>query len=693
MSPRAAPVEQIVGPYEAWTLGPHGQRYAGTLGRIDRARHLAAIAELPARHPWLASAAPTTTEEGEFIAFRPTLWRPGLMPREDGGPVFLPLVLQAEHPERRRTDLSALNIALSRYGGQVRTGVETGFRINGPLAPGLFDAGFAGHPREPAITPRRGLRAGSGSAPPLVLLAVIDDGIAFGHPALRDATGETRMEFCWLQAASPAADAEQRTVLFGREHTRRTIAELTRRADGDEERFYREAGAIRDDLTAQPIRGLYSHGAAVTALAAAAGPGEDLSRIRLIGVELPTPVVMDTVGFGKDAYVLAAIHYVFQRADLIAKAYGRAALPLVINFSFGFTGGPHDGTDRLEQAIADLVARRRETAETVLVMPSGNHFTSALHARLGRPADGTRPAAGTRTLHWRVQPCDMTPNYLEVWYPLAEARMPKPPVVVDPTGRRLTLADATVSTAPARQTVWALMRDGAVIGQVSLDRFRGRRWRLLVVIAPTEVEHDAPVAPAGCWLITVDAAATARHDEPIHARIQRDHSILDPTNRGRQSHFDDPRDIMRTPTGALRQEDGPGDVMRCFGTINGLATHPFVTVVAGLRAFSFSGTMTPATYSSAGETGDAAGRPGTVTCAAISDIAAALPGVPAGGTRAGAHGRLSGTSAAAPQVARRQAMMLAGLGRLSPAASIDAADIALRARLGREAVLGAAARS
>ncbi len=49
--------------------------------------------------------------------------------------------------------------------------------------------------------------------------------------------------------------------------------------------------------------------------------------------------------------MLGALHYIFDRADrLAARLLGDGSgFPLVINFSFGFTGGPHGGRDRLER--------------------------------------------------------------------------------------------------------------------------------------------------------------------------------------------------------------------------------------------------------------------------------------------------------------------------------------------------------
>ena len=40
--------------------------------------------------------------------------------------------------------------------------------------------------------------------------------------------------------------------------------------------------------------------------------------IRIIAVQLPNTIALDTSGFGKDMYMLSAFHYIFHRADIIA---------------------------------------------------------------------------------------------------------------------------------------------------------------------------------------------------------------------------------------------------------------------------------------------------------------------------------------------------------------------------------------
>lgn len=666
------PTDKVIrldGPYEAWVFGNEGQSYANASGKLAGASFVAALAELPVKNPLFWQKTQKSIED-VGVAHRPTIWRSASGFPQAGGTAFLPLVLELK-PDTERT-LSALHtlmLALSKDFGPFFVDASPkphhGFRLNAPLPSETFDQKFAASQLQPEFRPKDLLKAnlpGEGAeGEPLVIMAVIDDGLAYGHPTLHDRDGETRMEFCWLQSAKHSDKDAERTVLFGREHTRHSLTELLAETGGDEDAFYRAAGSIRDSGMAQRLAGLKTHGAHVMHLAAGSW-GQDvkpdeLERMRVIGVELPPPIVMDTVGFGKDAYILSAFHYIFDRAEKIAKAYGVVDPPLVINFSFGSAGGPQDGSDRLEDAINQLIAARPKTQ---LVMPAGNHFLSALHAEI---SNANLEGKDRFEIPWRIQPSDQTANYLEIWYPQEEEGKdsPKPerPVITPPGngGREADLKLLTTATMPP-QELWSLSIDGHVVGQVSIDKFREKRWRTMVILAPTEVPHAKPAgAPAGLWRIDVDAKRIKGTSEIIACRIQRDQNSAHPLIRGRQSYFDHPAYKVFADDGSRRQVDEPGGFTRRFGSLNGLATTEGVVVVAGVVAHSAAGPDLPTPYSAAGRL--VASPPGkAVSCAAVSDHSPTLRGVRTAGTRSGSASRLSGTSAAAPQVARARALRL-----------------------------------
>jgi hypothetical protein len=678
-------IDRLDGPYEAWVFGNEGQSYANASGKLAGASFIAALAELPADSQ-LFKQATQKVIENMGVAYRPTLWRDPDPREQKDRTAFLPLILQPKPATERMLDLSDLQafmLALSRDGDlHFSTNIDTyvvhaspkphhGFRLNAPLPPETFDAEFAAKHLQPTLQPKASLKAKvqgernseGAKGEPLVIMAVIDDGLAYGHPTLRDRDGEPRMEFCWLQSAKHSEETAERTVLFGREHTRQGLTELLKQKGGDEDAFYRAAGSIRNEGMAQRLVGLQAHGAHVMHLAAGSWgrdfKPDELERMRVIGVELPPPIVMDTVGFGKDAYILSAFHYIFDRADKIAEAYEVEKPPLVINFSFGFTGGPQDGSDRLEEAIGQLIAARNESgAKTRLVMPAGNHFLSALHAEI---SDANLEGKDRFDIPWRIQPSDQTANYLEIWYPQEEGEdspMPEPPVVTGPgDGSRAAELKPIATTTTPPQKLWSLNIGNRVVGQISIDKFRENRWRAMVILAPTEVPRAKPAgAPAGLWRIAVDARPIRGTSKVIACRIQRDQNSAHPLIRGRQSYFDHPAYQVFAPDGGRQQEDEPGGFTRRFGSLNGLATSENVVVVAGVVAHSAAGPDMAASYSAAGHPGSSSGK--SVSCAAVSDHSPVRRGIRTAGTRSGAAWRLSGTSAAAPQVARALALRL-----------------------------------
>jgi len=76
-------------------------------------------------------------------------------------------------------------------------------------------------------------------------------------------------------------------------------------------------------------------------------------------------------------------------------------LRLVINFSYGCTGGRHDGETELEAAIDELIRKRREYAPTALVLAAGKtRFSTACTQRFMTPLHRNSVVE----LPWRIQP-------------------------------------------------------------------------------------------------------------------------------------------------------------------------------------------------------------------------------------------------------------------------------------------------
>ncbi|HLH87547.1 MAG TPA: hypothetical protein VKX28_03735 [Xanthobacteraceae bacterium] len=662
------------------------------------------------RPPQAAEMRQTRTAAAAPKSWFPTLWwRGGLTffpfvvekpivqitaPRDlvqvlQAGADFIGLRLAPEAPQSARTAASDL---------------YPRFRVAYPIEDSAMHDELAEHPYAPTWAPDEGLRGRIGAGKRITVIAVIDDGLPFANRNFRDESGRrSRVEFCWLQSVRADKTLDKPSVLFGREYTREQIEELIERHGDDEDALYRAAGATADtDKYGSLLNRHATHGGHVMDLATGYAParGDDPpEEIRIIAVQLPNMVTMDTSGFGKDMYVLSAFHYIFDRADIIASQQGYSVdrLRLVINFSYGYSGGRHDGESEIEAAIDQLVRKRREIAgPTALVAPAGNTFLDRMHGKI----DDTDFRDDVVEIPWRIQPNDRTPSYLEIWFWLGfdprgfsvELRDPfgRPVRLRAPTGAEKTSlpigADATGPGDPER--VYGVLNGGGdQVGQVSADLNRPHnaggksttgRWRVMVVIAPTEPNDDRlPAAQAGKWRVVIRRGAHARLTEhPVHFWIQRATDPESFRSGARQSYFDDLKDPLYTGSGELPDDTddpddplytGSGDLLemdtgcaldRRFGSISGLATGGTTLVVGGYRLGDDLGATLeqarPSRYSSAG-TVDPGWPDAQIDCSSMSDRSRLLTGTVAAGVRSGSLSLVQGTSSAAPFVARRLA--------------------------------------
>jgi hypothetical protein len=659
-----------IGPYEFWNFGP-GKDYAFRSFQ-QPSRYLAAVAELEPSHTGPHKLAPAGKASTKI--WLPTLWKPRLANRKPFSPRFFPFVLGksvkdaklADDPVKlRRHLLGGIRLKKIRQRLQSADIEASRFRVGLRVAEDAMKADGNLEPTAPDWRRDTGLRQRIGEEKRITIFAIIDDGLPFAHRNFRDASGErTRVEFCWLQSA--VADPDQTSVRFGREYTRPHIEELIAHHGDDEDVLYRAAGATADtEGLASMIERHATHGAHVMDLGTgyATERGEEpAEEIRIIAVQLPNVVTMDTSGVGKDMYLLSAFHYIFHRADLIADAYGVDRPRLVINFSYGYFGGPHDGQLDIEAAIGELVkARRDTTGPTALVLPAGNSFLDRMHARI----TDTRFVKGEARLQWRLQPNDRTPNYVELWFPGNLDPVDYAVEVLDPSGGKCgSLAVALTRPNGHRDPNRALPlldRAGKPIGLICADQHRRKRWRVLIVTAPSEPEKPhCPGVEAGAWTIVIKRGPRAAklHQRSIQSWIQRDTDPENLRSGARQSYFDDPDDIRYGCDGSLLEVDTVRAYVRRFGSLNGLATAPVSLAVAGFRLGAGLGSSLedaePARYSCAGTQNT--GWPRTkVACSSMSDRSQVLGGTVAAGVRSGARSVMQGTSMAAPFVARQLA--------------------------------------
>jgi hypothetical protein len=562
------------------------------------------------------------------------------------------------------------------------------FRVAFPVAEESMHCELTSAPSDPVWRPDAKLRDRIEKGKKITVMAVIDDGLPFAHRNFRDAGGtRSRVEFCWLQ--SVAKWESQKSVLFGREYTRDAIDGYIAQYGDDEDTLYREAGATADteDLGSMLDRHA-THGAHVMDLATGYAPerGEQpAEEIRIIAVQLPNTIAWDTSGFGKDMYMLSAFHYILHRADIIAskEGYDVENMRLVINFSYGFSGGRHDGGTELEAAINDLIRKRRceKKCPTALVLPAGNTFLDRLHGVITRN-DFVNDAA---QFHWRIQPNDRTPSYLELWFWQGFNPHGYRIELRDPWGRPQAPFDIEIKQTSLpkggdptrRDSIWNERQQQ--VGQISVDMHRydaritqdiahndasdpddSGRWRVLIVLAPTEPEDARlPRAESGKWIVAIERGPHADFiEDPIHCWIQRSADPESLRSGSRQSYFDEPKDGRYDPNGELKEKDLKGTFVKRFGSLNGLATGPTSLVVGGYRLGAGLGSglarARPSRYSSAGVL-DEKWPSKRVDCSSMSDRSRVLTGTVAAGVRSGSLSLVQGTSSAAPFVARQLA--------------------------------------
>ena len=645
------------GPYGSWIYGP-GRPYILPKLQLEDQTVMTCVAEFPDGID--IAQIRNATSSGDHTFHAPDLWQgDGFEPR------FVPFLIR--EVQRGALDFAAAISTLTNAYFKQRVEIDrmtrvprgddggySGHRETAPTAP-YFRANLplredTFHPQFSAQAVPEPLPPDGGPAAPMVILGIIDDGIAVAHAGLRNACGKTRISACWHQGAPSAGGDDQ--PLFGRIVNRDEIDDLICRCDADEDRVYADLGLTsRPGAWPRPLDGAVTHGSHTLGLLAGQWPEATEDRVGIVAVDLPPTASWDTSGFGKDMMILSGLHFIFRKADEIARASGTGPLPLVINLSYGISGGPVDGSGMLEAAIDELVAARRALAPTIIVLPAGNSFSSDLHAEF-RDDDfaggGNQPG-----LHWLIQPGDRTSSFLEIWFPEGVDFRDYPVTVSFPDGT--VAVEPTATRRPVQDSVFPVFAEGSDVFHHFAELHRGSRWRIVLAVAPTETDESAlSPAPAGLWRISLarnNAARRLGRDGRIHVRVQRDEDFGFGRTGALQSFL-----VGETGTDPEATMPDPGPVQR-FGSLNGMTGGAATLIVAGFDRL----TGMPARYASAGGVagpGNWQGIGTQVDCAAPSERSPLKPGIVAAGSRSGILAARSGTSVAAPQVARALAMAL-----------------------------------
>jgi hypothetical protein len=492
------------------------------------------------------------------------------------------------------------------------------------------------------------LRATQGDLDPrLPVAAVIDDGIAFLNARFRADPGHSRIRAVWLQAAHAlvAGDVVSGQVLTGPE----IDAHLATSAP--EAEVYAQVNRALYPVTGAALTNRrVAHGTHVLDLAAGAAPhgSSPLRQVPILAVQLPPQAVHETAGRRMETYLVQGLRWLL--AEVLRQAQGTDVPPLVVNISLGSLAGSGDRHAFLADWMRHEVARHDRICgkgKLRLVVAYGNARLSRLVARdelrLSHPME----------LIWRVQPDDHTSSHLEL---RTDAAMTPGLQVslVPPQGSGLPALEIPW---PAPGTGWTLAGPVAALSAAA-DSTPGTSL-LHIALGPTVGLSGLPACPPGAWRVTVRTTEA----EPVRltARVQRDDTPQGYRSLGRQSWLDhsqgwdwdeDSRGYLAPRSAA----DAPGCPVTREGSCVAYAgaDDPAILFVGAARPVTGEpGRFRPSPYSSEGvlapvPTGESPGP----TLAARGDDGVMLAGRRAAGVLSGSVTRLSGTSVAAPEVAR-----------------------------------------
>lgn len=251
----------------------------------------------------------------------------------------------------------------------------------------LFFADFSGRSVSCIHPLQEGARGLFGDG---TLLACIDSGVDYTHPAFRNADGTTRILSLWDQTV-PGSPPEGYPL--GTLYTRQQINEALNASDAAE----------RNRLV--PSRDTSGHGTAVLGIAAGGGGSENsrdntglyrgvAPKAALIVVKLSSS---GAEAFPRTTQLMMALDYCIRTALFLQK-------PIAINLSFGNNYGSHSGTSLLETYLNQVAG----LGQTAVCIGSGNEGSA------GRHAGGTLSVAETKNIEFSVGPYESSMS-VQLW--------------------------------------------------------------------------------------------------------------------------------------------------------------------------------------------------------------------------------------------------------------------------------------
>lgn len=379
---------------------------------------------------------------------------------------------------------------------------------------------------------RAAVEAPNGSGPlngEGAIVAIIDSGIDYTHPAFRHPGGASRILRLWDQSAPATAGG---SVPYGVEYAKEDLD----KALGDP----RPTDIVPHEDTAG------GHGTHVAGIAAGddtqlgglyqgIAPHADLIVVALAGEPGGT--------LGRTTQLVAAVDYVVRRAE------GR---PVAVNLSLGMNGGGHCSESLAERAL-DAYARR---PGVVVITSAGNERERRTHA------GGTIAQGEVVALDLVVPPGDAEDEFVEVWFD-GEDRVSV--AVAPPSGPQ------SAFTAPGEQQTFTTRHGGRVTIDSENDASASGDTATTVIISGPAGQGAEP----GVWRLLL-RGGPVRHGR-YDAWIERA-----PRRAGEQSRF------AAASADPARTVTAPGTARRLV-TVGSYATRPADWSLGHGALSSFSG--------------------------------------------------------------------------------------------------------
>ena len=480
------------------------------------------------------------------------------------------------------------------------------------------------------------------------VMAIIDEGIGFLNARFRKSPRKSRFLGVWLQA-----DERRAQGLVGPWGDIRLGRVLT----GDEIDAQLSTGLPEAEIYAQVNRALYpppataatgrrvGHGTHVLDIACGAGFADPMAATPILAVQLPPASIRETAGRRMEAHLVQGLRWLL--AEVLRLSDGANVPPVVLNLSIGSLAGPGDATEFLADWLGYEIGRHRRMAPGAEVRITGAYGNARLSRLVARAeARIQRPVV----LDWRVLPDDGTSSFLELRVDRALTH-----------GLSLRLTPPPGSGLPALLAPWAAAANGWWLadpgrGPIAAVAFlpEGGQALCQLSLAPTRAAPGAARAAPGLWKVTLLTA----QNEPVRviARVQRDDTPFGHAPLGRQSWLDHPEGWAWESDARDYTLPGQGPVTREGSAVSfaGGGRDEIYLVGSLRRGRAGPGSWRASAFSAEGAVQLArAGESIGPTISAAGERGGATGGIRAAGTLSGTSVRLSGTSMAAPAVARR----------------------------------------